>query len=277
MHRRDFTRALALGVPASLFSPGQARRRLSRIGLELYSVRGAMKRDPEGTLAAIRAIGYTDVELLWTFNHFERTVAQVRATLDREGLRATSGHIAPELLRGNWGSALDDARLLGHEMLVVPSLTEETKTSLDAWRRWADTFNRAGRTAREAGLWLGFHNEPDHQRRVQGRVPLEVFTESLDVRYVRLQLDTGNMVMGGGDPLDFQRRYASRITSYHIKDVVADRTKDTALGTGIVDLRRFLASVPDANRKTWFVEQEGAHENLDAVRADFAWLNRLEF
>ncbi len=277
MNRRMFARCLALGVPGSLVMRPVHARRLKQIGLELYSVRGAMKRDPEGTLAAIRAIGYTDVELLWTFKHFDRSIAQVRATLDREGLKATSGHIAPELLRGNWAAALDDARRLGHEHLFVPSLPGETKDSLDAWRAWADTFNRAGRAAREAGLWLGFHNEPDHHRLVQGQVPLEVFAAALDPRFVRLQLDTGNLVMGGGDPLDFQRRHAALISSYHIKDVRADRKADTGLGKGIVDLRAFLASVQDVDDKTWFVEQEGAHENLDAARADWAWLSRLDF
>ena len=54
-----------------------------------------MRRDPERTLAAVRAMGYTDVELLWSFGNFGRTPAQVRAALDKEGLRAPSAHISP--------------------------------------------------------------------------------------------------------------------------------------------------------------------------------------
>ena len=41
--------------------------RLARIGLELYSVRDAMQRDPDRTLAQVHAIGYDDVALLWSF------------------------------------------------------------------------------------------------------------------------------------------------------------------------------------------------------------------
>src|SRR2546429_224699 len=38
-----------------------------------------MRRDPERTLAAVRAIGYTDVELLWSLGNFGRTTARAGA------------------------------------------------------------------------------------------------------------------------------------------------------------------------------------------------------
>src|SRR5438132_13850321 len=88
-------------------SPGQ----LERIGLELYSVRDAMRRDPERTLAAVRAIGYTDVELLWSLGNFGRTTEQVRGALDKEGLRAPSAHVSPAVLLVGWeGSRAIDQR-----------------------------------------------------------------------------------------------------------------------------------------------------------------------
>lgn len=126
MERRVFVQALA-GITAGMrylpFKAGAATR-LDRIGLELYSVRNAMRADPERTLAAIRAIGYTDVELLWSFNNFGRTPQQVRATLDREGLRAPSAHMAPETMLKDWEKSLETASLLGHQDLIVPSLTD---------------------------------------------------------------------------------------------------------------------------------------------------------
>ena len=180
MRRRAFLERLGVAVAGSALGirPAHAAprlpapaRRLARIGLELYAVRDAMRRDPERTLAAVRAIGYTDVELLWSFRNFDRSTEQVRAALEREGLRAPSAHIAPETITADWGRSLETAAVLGHEMLIVPSLPGETRTSLDAWHRWADLFNRAGEKARGAGLWLAFHNEPDHMKPVASRVP----------------------------------------------------------------------------------------------------------
>jgi sugar phosphate isomerase/epimerase len=239
-------------------------------------VRDAMKKDPEQTLAAVRAIGYSDVELLWSFGNFGRTPRQVRDSLDHEGLKAPSAHIAPEILLTAWNKSLDDAALLGHQYLIVPSLPEETH-ALDKWREWADHFNTAGAAARKAGIWLAFHNEPDHMKPVDGSVPYDVFVQRTDPSLVRLQLDVGNMVMGGGDPMQYLTRYRDRYWSFHIKDIVADRSKDVELGQGTVDLRGFLAAIPDLASKPAYVEQEAPTDSLASARQNFAFLSKLDF
>jgi len=252
-------------------------RRLSRIGLELYSVREAMRRDPDRTLAAVRAMGYTDVELLWSFDNFGRTTEQVRAALDREGLRAPSAHVSPTVVLVGWERSLAIAQRLGHEYLIVPSFDSETTRSLDDWREWADHFNAAGAVARRAGIWLAFHNEPDHMKPIDGTVPYDVFVERTDPTVVRHQLDVGNMVMGGGDPFAYLERYRNRYWSFHLKDVVKDRSHDTELGTGTLDFRRLLAGVPDIDHKPCYVEQEGVEHPLDSARQNYEFLRTLDF
>lgn len=256
---------------------GLARARLDRIGLELYAVRDAMRRDPERTMAAIRQIGYTDVELLWSFDNFGRTPQQVRATLDKEGLRAPSAHMAPETIIKDWNKSLDTAKLLGHEYLIVPSLPADTSRSLDRWRYWADQFNIAGAAARKAGVWLAFHNEPNHMTAIEGTVPYDVFVDRTDPSAVRHQLDVGNMVMGGGDPMRYLAKYRDRYWTFHVKDVIADRTKDTELGRGIVDVKRILGAVPNLSRKPVYVEQEGWADSLASARANYQYLASLDF
>ena len=279
MKRRAFLGTLGAAAAATLALPRRAlaASRLDRIGLELYSVRGAMRADPERTMAAVRALGYTDVELLWSFKNFGRSPEQVRATLDREGLRAPSAHIAPESLLTRWELSLDTAKLLGHDYLIVPSLPAETKSSLDAWRKWADRFNSAGAAARRQGIWLAFHNEPDHMKAIDGEVPYDLFVGRLDPLAVRLQLDVGNMTMGGGDAMRYLARYTDRYWSFHLKDVVSDRSRDTELGTGILDLARFLAAVPDIAHKPCYVEQEGPHDELASAGRNAQYLRSLDF
>ena len=295
MDRRDFVgrcaaaavgmaggdRILHLASPTAKASaagatPG-APRRLTRIGLELYSVRDAMRRDPEGTLAAVAAMGYSEVELLWSFGNFGRTTQQVRDALTRTGLRARSAHVTPAVILVGWERSLEIARFLGQEYIICPSFTVDTERSLDDWKEWADHFNRAGEVARKAGIWVAMHNEPDHQRPLEGRVPFEVFAERIDPRYVRLQLDVGNMTIGGGDQLAFLAKYGDRCWSFHLKDVVADRSRDIELGKGTVDLKRLLASIPDIDQKAFFVEQEGAKDSLASAKADFEYLSQLNF
>lgn len=268
----------AAAVPAVPLADGHddtATPRLARIGLELYTVRREMARDFDRTLAAVRAIGYTDVELLWSFGNFGRSPEQVRAALRREGLRAPSAHLSPAAVLVGWQRSLDVATMLGHEYLIVPSLTVDTSRSLDDWREWADRFNEAGATARRAGIWLAFHNEPDHMRPIEGQVPYDVFVERTDPSVVRHQLDVGNMALGGGDPMRYLERYRDRYWSFHLKDVVADRSRDTELGTGVLDLRRIIAAIPDIDRKPCYVEQEGSTDSLASARRDYEFLRAL--
>lgn len=287
MKRRDFlasvgvsaasilaTRRLAgAGAPVTPASAGQ----LKRIGLELYAVRKAMRADPERTLAAIRAIGYDDVELLWSFKNFDRTPQQVLASLKQEGLKAPSAHMAPDTILTDWEQSLETARFLGHQYLIVPSLPSEANRSIDVWKLWANRFNSAGEVARRAGIWLAFHNEPNHQKPIMGEVPIEVFAQAIDPKVVRLQLDTGNMLMGGGDPMAFLSRYKDRCWSFHLKNVVTGGAADTELAAGTFDLKAFLKAVPELDKKPCFVEQEGAADELASAKQNYDYLKALVF
>jgi len=279
MKRRAFIQTLGAAATGGRVLPSQLRfpKRLDRIGLELYAVRHEMAKDPEKTLAAIRAIGYTDVELLWSFDNFHRTAAQVAETLKKEGLRAPSAHISPIILFVGWERSLETAKQLGHQYLIVPDFVGETTRTLDDWREWADRFNTAGAVARKAGIWLAFHNEADHMKPIDGMAPYDVFVERLDPAVVRLQLDTGNMLIGGGDPMRYLEKYRDRYWSFHLKDVVRDRSSDTRLGKGIFDFKRFLAAVPALEQKPCYVEDESPSDELAAARSNFDYLHTLDF
>jgi sugar phosphate isomerase/epimerase len=279
MNRRCFLHSVTTSIAGAALVPRRplAATRLDRIGLELYAVRDAMKQDPERTLASVRAIGYRDVELLWSFDNFGRSPRQVRDTLDKEGLRAPSAHVTPETLQKDWARSLDTAKLLGHDYLIVPTLPPDTATSLDRWRDWADRFNAAGAVARKAGVWLAFHNEPDHVRPIDGTIPYDLFVERTDPSVVRHQLDVGNMALGGADPMRYLEKYRTRYWSFHIKDVVADRSRDTELGKGVVEIRRLLAAVPDVAAKPVYVEQEEWADSMASARVNYEYLRTLDF
>lgn len=279
MKRRTFVNTLGAAAAGGLLAPYRRAwaGRLERIGLELYAVRKAMAQDPERTLAAIRAIGYTDVELLWSFDNFGRTPAQVAATLKHEGLRAPSAHVSPLILFVGWERSLETAKLLGHEYLIVPDLGTETTHSLDDWREWADRFNTAGAVARRAGVWLAFHNEPNHMKPIDGAVPYEVFVDRLDPSVVRLQFDTGNMLLGGADPMRYFEKYHNRYWSFHLKDALPDRSSDTELGRGVFDFKRLLAAVTELDRKPCYVEHESPADELAAARSNYEYLRQLTF
>jgi sugar phosphate isomerase/epimerase len=290
MRRRTFVRQLgaalaALAAPAALpaalraAGTAGAARRVGPVGLQLYSLRDDARRDLARTLAAIAGAGYASVELLGSMRNFGMAPARLRQVLDELKLRAPSTHVAASAL-DDLPRQLDEARVLGHEYLIVAGFPAERRRTVDDYRRWADRLNAAGAAARRSNVWVGFHNHADDLLVTDGRTTgYDVLLERTDPAVVRMQLDTGNLAMAGRDPLAYMERHAERYWSFHVKDVPRLRaTEDAELGKGIIDFRALLARVPRLAEKHLFVEQEtypGAP--IDSVRRDFAYLTKLEF
>lgn len=270
--------ATQLGCVSRASAGGGGRRRLRTVGVQLYSLRDDARRDLERTLAAIAAIGYSDVELLGSFDNFGMPAARLRQVLDRNGLRATSTHVSGNAL-DDLERQLEDALTLGHQYIVVASLPMQGRRTLDDYRRWADRLNDAGQRTLSRGIHIGFHNHANDHTPIDGVVPYDLLVERTDPALVRLQLDTGNTAMAGRDPLEYLRRYGARYWLFHIKDVPRlGATSDTELGKGVIDFRRLLASIDAIEDKLLFVEQEtypGAP--LESVRRDYAYISALEF
>jgi sugar phosphate isomerase/epimerase len=255
----------------------RSTRRLTRIGIQIYSLREAAKRDLERTLAEIAAIGYSDVEMLASFNNFGMPSSRLREVLDRNGLRAPSTHIAAEAL-DDLESTLDEAKILGHEYIVVASLPTAKERTLDDYRWWADRLNEAGHRARERGVWVGFHNHAEDLTAIDGVVPYDVLIQRTDPTVVRHQLDAGNIALAGGDPNGYLQRYGERISLIHLKDVARGETpSDTELGKGVVDFPRLLANVDDIDNKLLFVEQESSLTPLESARQAYSYMMTMDF
>ena len=284
MHRRAFLTTLGLAAAASQAACATAaasatgRRRLKRVGVQLYSLRDDARRDLEATIANIAAAGYEDVELLGSMNNFGMAPARLREILDRNGLRAPSTHVGGNVV-DDLDRNLDEAATLGHEYVVVASLPIRGTPTLDDYRRWADRLNEAGQRSRTRSIWMGFHNHAGDHARIDGVIAYDLLLERTDPALVRMQLDTGNAAMANHDPLDYLRRYNSRYWSFHIKDVPQlGARNDTELGKGVIDFPQLLASIENIDQKHLFVEQETYPGTpLESVRRDHTYIANLEF
>jgi sugar phosphate isomerase/epimerase len=284
MDRRRFLSALGLAAIAPQLAcattgsggTSGSPRRLRRVGIQLYTLRDDARRDLEGTLTNIAQIGYKEVELLSSMNNFGMEPTRLRALLDRLGLRAPSTHLGTESF-DNLQREIDNAKILGHEYLVLASLHDNP--TLDDYRRWADRLNDAGRRAQPSGVRVAFHDESQDFKKIDGVVPYDVLAERTDPNYVRLQLDTGNLALAGADVFDYQKRYGSRYWLFHIKDAPgAGAEHDAELGKGVIDFKRLLANIDHIDEKHLYVEQESYPGTpLESVRRDYQYLSTLEF
>jgi len=285
MNRREFLTALGVAAVAPQFGcastgagMGAGTRRLSKVGIQLYTLRDDARRDLEGTLVNIANAGYKEVELLGSMNNFGMPAQQLRAILDRNGLTAPSTHIDVAVF-DDLERQIDAAKVLGHQYLIVASLPDGEKLGHDDYRRWADRFNEAGARALRSGMRIGFHDEAWDFRRVDGQVLYDIFAQRTDPSTVWLQLDTGNAAIGGANPLDYMKRYGNRYALFHIKDapsIGADH--DVELGKGIVDFRSIFRLIDNIDQKHLYVEQESyPGAPIDSVRRDFQYISSLQF
>ena len=105
MNRRTFiSTSIAASVVASRPSwAAETAHHIGRVGLQLYTVRDAMKTDFEGTIAKVAATGYKEVEFAGYFDHAPK---DVRAILDKNGLASPSCHVGYDVVEKRWPETL---------------------------------------------------------------------------------------------------------------------------------------------------------------------------
>ena len=251
------------------------RRKLKRVGLQLYTVRDLMKADLPGTLAKVAAIGYKEVEFA---GYFGRTPAQIRDLLRRNGLSSPSTHLPFDSLQNGWQKALDDAKAVGHHWVTIAWIPEEKRRTLDDWKAHAALFNRAAAQAKSAGLRFAYHNHDFELRNVGDTRPLDVLLTETDPSLVDFEMDLYWVVFGGGSPLDFFNRYPKRFPLVHVKDSAGPPdNKMVDVGQGKIDFRSIFAQSEKAGIKHYFVEHDQPADPIATIRNSYNYLHALRF
>ena len=247
------------------------------IGLELYSVREALKQDPEGTVRAIAQLGYQCVEFYAPyFDWSQAQTRQMRKLLDDLGIRCFSTHNHEEFFRAdNLHRARDMNLILGCKYMVMAS--SNPKPGLDGWKAVADELNSAAEQLEPSGLKPGYHNHQPEFTPVEGVRPIEILAKNTKPS-VMLQLDVGTCLETGSEPLTWIRTNPGRIHSLHLKDWSSDPTKGykVLFGEGDAKWRAILEAAESVGGVEYYLlEQEGsrfgeletARRCLEAFRA----------
>lgn len=251
-------------------------RTLERIGLQLYTVRAAMAKDFDGTLARVAAIGYREVEFAGYFDH---APADVRASLDRHGLSAPSAHIGTAAtLTKDWARTLEAAQAVGHKYLVVAGLAERDRRTLDDYRRVADLFNTAGESARQMGMRLAYHNHDFEFTPMARKLPYDILLERTDPALVAMEMDLFWVTKAGQNPLAWFDRYPGRFEMVHLKDMDGSPERRMVdIGRGTIDFARIFANGAQAGTRHYFVEHDDPQPPaLASAKASYEALSRMQ-
>jgi sugar phosphate isomerase/epimerase len=287
INRRTFLGQVAAGTIMSA-AIGRAAE-IKRLGLQLYTVRSVMAKEFEGTLAAVAAAGYKEVEFA---GYHDKSPKEVRALLDRYNLAAPSAHVDYATLDTKLPQVIEASHTIGHKFVVDPFVSDEMRKDPDVWKKLAGAFNRFGEATKKAGIQFAYHNHHFEFVPVNGRRPIDVLLESCDPNLVKIEMDLFWTTVAGEDPLAFFKKYPGRFPMVHVKGLKTRLPKAdstfmpfpevfphlTDVGASdVIDWKRIFAQSKQAGITHYFVEHDQPASPFDSIRASARYLEALRF
>jgi sugar phosphate isomerase/epimerase len=268
--RRSFL-AVSAALPWALRSvaSGLAPSMKIPVGLELYSVRDQLKKDPESTIRAVAKMGYQDVEFYAPYLEWSEDQAkQMRKLLDELGIHCYSTHNDEDSFSDSKiQKASELNKILGSRYMVLA--WSDPKPDLDGWKKVAESLNKAAEKLAPSGLKVGYHNHDAEWKPVEGKRPIEVIASNTKPS-VMLQLDVGTCLEAGADPVAWIKANPGRIRSIHCKDWSPDPNVGykTLFGEGKADWKAiFQAAENQGGVEFYLIEQEGSrYPELETAR-----------
>ena len=265
LSRRSFLTMTAM-LPWALRAAGATQL---PVGLELYSVRNALKQDPTGTVRAVAAMGYQCVEFYAPyFEWTESQTKEMRRLLDDLGIRCYSTHNDSSYFGAEKISRARDLNLILGCKYVVMSSSHE-KAGPDSWKTVADSLNLAAERLEPSGLKAGYHNHQTEFTPDGGIRPIEILAKNTKSS-VMLQLDVGTCIEAGSDPVAWIRANPGRIRSLHLKEWSPEAGKGYSVlfGEGVAKWKDIFAAAESVGGVEYYlIEQEGSRfSELDTAK-----------
>ncbi len=270
MNRRDFLKK-SIFATAGIVVGGSAISSLAglsgcstapaqkRIGLQLYSLREAMKEDPAGTLELVAKMGYKELE---TASYKEGLIygyapAEFRKIVEDLGMKVSSAHTKPadpltaenaEEMYAWWDKNLDDHAAAGCKYVIQPSMP--IGPTLEDVKRYCDYYNRIGEMAKSRNIRTGFHNHAKEFLPIDGEIMYDYMLNNTDADKVVFELDVYWANKAGVSPVEYLNKYAGRFPVLHIKD------EDIIGDSGELDFKSIFEAAYAQGMTDYYVEVE---------------------
>jgi sugar phosphate isomerase/epimerase len=248
-------------------------------GLQLYTLRDDLPKDPRGVLTQVASFGYKQIEsfegskgMFWGMKHTE-----FKKLMDDLGMTIVSSHCD---INKDFDRKAAEAAEIGMSYLICPYLGPQK--SIDDFKRFAATFNERAATCKKHGIRFAYHNHDYGFIPLQGQMPQHILMDNTDKDLVDFEMDIYWVVTAGQDPVAWFNQYPGRFKLGHIKDRRKDapatqRDASVVLGTGGIDFKSILKEAQKKGMRYFIVEQE-LYEGttpLEAARADAAYMKGL--
>lgn len=287
--RRDFLRlsgnfafGLALAPMAcKLMSKEEedALKTLSKFGLQLYTLRDDLPKDPKGVLKQVSSFGYKQIEgyegpqgLFWGMSNTD-----FKKYMDDLGMDFISSHCD---INKDFDKKAAEAAAIGMKYLICPY--KGPQKTLDDYKKIAEDFNAKGEICKKNGIRFAYHNHDYTFNQVDGQFPQDVLMNGTDASLVDFEMDIYWVVTAGQDPEAWLKKYGKRFRACHVKDRTKNATDaaDTCtLGQGTIDYARILKTAKKTGMQYYIVEQEkyAGTTPLQSTKDNAEYMKKLKF
>jgi sugar phosphate isomerase/epimerase len=297
--RREFVKSGALAVlgaailPRSVFA-SDAQKEM--VGIQLYSVRDDMQKDPAGSLKKIAGMGYKLVEHAGYQDRkfYGYKPSEFKKILDDLGLKMYSGHVdfgmqawddSKKDFNDTWKYTVDDAASMGQKFVITPELAEKAQKDYDTLLKVIDLWNKCGALCQKQGMKFGYHDDFNEDAVLNNMKIYDIVMKNSDPNLTIQQFDIANLYNAAGtNPIDIIKKYPGRFVSLHVKDVLKEKNKEnrhdsTILGKGVLNVKDVVDLAVKNGAWLLIIEQE-AYQNetpMDCVKDDLAAMKKWGF
>ena len=297
--RRTFIKRSALALAgSSLLSRVSFANTNSKnkelVGIQLYSVRADMGKDPLGTLKQLASMGYKHVEHANYVNRkfYGYAPTEFKKILDDLGMKMPSGHTVlgsqhwdttKKEFTDSWKYTVEDAAIMGQQYVISPSLNPALRKDKDGLLSFMEVFNKSGELCKKSGMKFGYHNHDfEFSENLGGEMLYDIMMKSTDAKLVIQQLDIGNLYNGGANAADIVKKYPGRFSSIHVKDEIKasegnEKYESTILGAGIVNTKDVIDMVRKNSKNVHYIIEQESYQGktpLDCAKEDLAIMKK---
>jgi len=257
---------------------GEAAK-LKNFGIQLWSVRDDLAKDPKGVLKQLSSYGYKQIEsfeggkgMFWGMSNTE-----FKAEMDKLGMKIISSHCD---ISKDFEKKAADASAIGMKYLICPY--KGPQKDLDAFKKFADEFNQKGEICKKNGIRFAYHNHDYSFVTMNGEMGQDVMMKNTDANLVDFELDMYWVVAAGQDIETWLKKYPKRFRLCHVKDrkkgaPLTDKDESVVVGTGSINYPKILKTAKKYGMEYYIVEQEKWEGTtpMQAAQADAVYMKTL--
>ena len=276
----NFAAGLVLApIAGKLIAYETDSEKLKAFGIQLWTVKTALAKDPKGVLKQLGADGYKLIEsfegkmgMFWGMSNTD-----FKKYMDDLGTTIISSHCD---INKDFEKKADEAAAIGMKYLICPFIA--VQKTMDDYKKIAEQFNKSGAICKKAGIRFAYHNHDHDFKVIDGQVVEDLYMQNTDPSIVDFEMDIYWVVTAGQDPEAWIKKYKNRFRLGHVKDRIKGATERDAsciLGQGSIDFPKILKTAKKNGMQYYILEQERYDNSteMDSAKADAEYLKKLKF